>query len=55
MATRLASAAIPEVDFRDPLNYAGVIGVLACVAVVASHIPARRATHIDPMQALKYE
>jgi len=44
-----------EVDRTDPVTYAGVGAILALVAILASYLPARRATQVDPMEALRSE
>jgi ABC-type lipoprotein release transport system permease subunit len=43
------------VSGRDPLTYAAISAVLAGVALVASWLPARRATRVDPALALRAE
>jgi len=52
-ATRLLSGFLPGVTSSDPLAYAGAVAVLAAVTLVASWMPARRASRVDPVVALK--
>jgi putative ABC transport system permease protein len=51
--TRLMSSLLFSVSSNDPTTFAVVPFVLAIVMVVACFIPARRATRVSPMQALK--
>jgi putative ABC transport system permease protein len=53
--TRCMSGLLFQISPTDPLTFVCVSLLLAGVALLASYIPARRATKIDPMKALRYE
>jgi len=52
---RLFSAVLFEVSPLDPVTFAGIPLFLFCVALLATYIPARRASRIDPLKALRFE
>jgi putative ABC transport system permease protein len=54
-ATRLMRGLLFQVGPNDPMTFAGIGAMLAAVAIVASYLPARRGTQVDPVVTLKAE
>ena len=64
LAMGLALSAAHAIGFRsllfgvapvDPITYAGVVGLLAVTSIVASYMPARRASRVNVVDALRQE
>jgi putative ABC transport system permease protein len=54
-AVRLVRTQLYGIEPHDPLAFAGAISLLLAMAFLAAYLPARRASRIDPLAALRHE
>jgi putative ABC transport system permease protein len=53
--SRVLSSLLFGIGLSDPATIVGAIALLSAVSIIAAYIPARRATRVDPITALRYE
>jgi len=53
--SRLLSSFLYGISAQDPLTFVAVAGLLVLLALAAGYVPARRATKVDPITALRHE
>ena len=53
--TRAMGSLLYRIGATDPATFAGMTGLLAAVALAAAYLPARRATRVDPVAAVREE
>jgi ABC-type antimicrobial peptide transport system permease subunit len=53
--SRFLTGLLYQVEAVDPATYGAVAAMMAVVALLAAYLPARRATRVDPMEALRSE
>jgi ABC-type antimicrobial peptide transport system permease subunit len=52
---RFVQSKLYGLEAADPLTLGAAIGIMAIVAIVSGYLPARRASKVDPLEALRYE